>query len=252
MEQMTEQTNRRKGLAGLNAWLLGIIVILLGVVIVRLMRPAGPGSQRPAVRSLPGYPGETGPPEAPEKVKAAEGVVMGFRNNPHLDVNALQVRVVRSGVLAMAFRPHTAQAVMTIAAVNDSVQVEYTSNPNDEVVGYRLKRITNLRTGRSVTPDELPPPPDVPANHPAEFFTVKQPELITDEYGGIVAIRSDHLLFHFKPGLVDEILPLIRTAGTVGLSAVWRDDHFGFVNVDNDKVYVVLSVTIDNKTFLVR
>jgi len=246
--------------------LLLLVIVLLGVILFIEIRPGPPGgglrpgtafgpAGSPGTRESPGPPGPPRPPgsaDFPGKTKSIVGVVRGFKYNPHLDINSIQVKADRAGSLTIDFRPHTARTVMGLAAVNDTVEVTYASLPNDEVVGYEMVDIKNERTGKEVVLDELPPPPDVPPNHSAEYFTIRSPELITDQYGGIVAIRSGHLLFHFKPGLVDDILPMIKTAREIGLSAVWRDDHFGFVNVNGDKVYVVLSVTIDNKTFLVR
>lgn len=227
-------------------------IVLLGVAFVGmflyfiLRRGGGPGGPPP----LP--PAGRGVAAPPDKVKTAAGSVQGFGSNPHQDVNAIVIQIARSGVLTIDFRPHTAQAVIAVAAPGDSVVVEYSTNPNDEVVGYRLRRIKNIRNGKEAVLDALPPPPDIPPNHSAEYFTIHQPNLVLDHYGGIVAIKSGQLLFHFKPGLVDDILPIIKTSEALGLTAVWRDDHFGFVNVNRDKVYIVLSVTIGNKTFLVR
>ncbi len=224
-----------------NRWLLGLVFALLGLLAFFATRHTG-GPPPPGPGAAP----------APEKEKTAFGIVKGFKSNPHLDVNAIQLQTGPSGMLTIDFLPHTAQAVMGITAPGDSVKVNYDAHANDEVVGYRLRRIRNQGSGKEVALDELPPPPDIPPNHAAEYFSIHNPNLILDEYGGIVAIRSGRLLFHFKPGLVDDLLPLIKTASQLGLSAVWRDDHFGFVNVNHDKVYIVLSVTIDNKTFLVR
>jgi hypothetical protein len=81
---------------------------------------------------------------------------------------------------------------------------------------------------------------------------VDNPQLLTDPYGGIDGIRKGNELFHFKPGLVDDIAGLMKSAKTITLSAVRRSEDFGFVNIDHDKVYIVLSLTIDHKTFLVR
>jgi hypothetical protein len=251
---MNESVRKRQFRARVPWSLLGLVIVLLGVILFIVVRPGPPGGgPRPGDASAP--PGPPGPPGAADfrgKTKTARGLVVGFKDNPHLDYDAIQVNAGEAGMLTIDFRPHTARPVMDLAAVKDSVEVTYGTHPNDEAVGYVLVRVKNERTGKEVVLDELPPPPDVPPNHSAEFFTILNPELITDQYGGIVAIRNGHLLFHFKPGLVDDILPLIKTSRELGLSAVWRDDHFGFVNVDGDKVYVVLSVTIDNKTFLVR
>jgi hypothetical protein len=152
----------------------------------------------------------------------------------------------------MDFRPHTARTVMAHAPIGDSVEIVTGSRPDDEYIVYQLHRIKNLRTHDEANLDALPPPPDVPPNYTAEDFTVDNPQLLTDPYGGIDGIRNSNLLFHFKPGLVDDIAGLIKSARTITLSAVRRSEDFGFVNINHDKVYIVLSVTIDHKTFLVR
>jgi hypothetical protein len=254
-EQHTNGAPRVSQSRGLPYWgLVGLVIALLGVILFIGVRPGPPGGgPRPGDAFAP--PGPLEPPGAANvkgKTKTLSGVVVGFKYNPHFDYNAIQIRTGEAGILTIDFRPHTARQVIDLATVNDSVDIAYMTQPNDEVVGYVLVSIKNERTGKEVVLDELHPPPDIPPNHSAEYFSIRHPDLIIDQYGGIVAIRDGHLLFHFKPGLVDDILPLIKTAREVGLSAVWRDDHFGFVNVNGDKVYVVLSVTIDNKTFLVR
>jgi hypothetical protein len=229
------------------------VIVLLGVILFLVLQQGPPGGgPRPGDGLPPPPPGRPGGVDFAGKIKTARGLVTGFTSNPHLDYNAIQVKTAQAGMLTIEFRPHTAAPVMDVAKVNDSVEVNYIPHPSDEVVGYELVSIRHGRTGKELVMDELPPPPDVPPNHSAEFFTIRSPGLIMDKYGGIVAIRSGHSLFHFKPGLVDDILPLMKTAKEISLSAVWRDDNFGFVNVNHDKVYVVLSVTIDNKTFLVR
>ncbi len=143
---------------------------------------------------------------------------------------------------------------MDHAPVGDSVEVLTGSRPNDEYVVYQLHRIKNLRTHNEADLDALPPPPDVPPNYTAEDFTVDNPQLLTDPYGGIDGIRDGNLLFHFKPGLVDDIAGLIKSlAQDHYASAPYAEaKDFGFVNINHDKVYIVLSVTIDHKTFLVR
>jgi len=176
---------------------------------------------------------------------------MNYKYNPHLDVNALQVNTINAGTIIIDFRPHTAKAVMGIGGLGQSVTVDYSMHPDDEAVGYQLKRIENNATGKSLVLENLPPPPDVP-DHAAQNFKVKNPQLITDQYGGIVALRKESLLFHFKPGLVDDIAPLIKESHSFGLMAVRRDDNLGFVNIHHDRVYIVISITLDNKTFLVR
>jgi hypothetical protein len=233
-----------------NTLLIAIILLLAGIGFLLLRHPA-----------VPPPPPDAGihpPPDAPENPRASEngktrrGVVLGYRYNAHLDVNAIQLKTAQEGVITADFRPHTAQIVMDHAPVGDSVEVVTGSQPNDESIVYQLHRIKNLRTQQEADLDALAPPPDVPPNYTAENFTIDTPQLLTDPYGGIDGIRNGHLLFHFKPGLVDDIAGLIKSARTITLSAVRRSEDFGSVNINHDKVYIVLSLTIDHKTFLVR
>lgn len=228
-----------------NRPLLVVIILLLLVIIWLLVKPPVPLLPRPPLRD--DRPG----PERPQKERMITGQVTAYKNNPHLDVNALELKTQTSGTVTIDFRPHTAEAVTRIGALGQTVTVTYSLHPNDEVVGYQLMAIENNRSGIKQILKDLPPPPDVP-NHQTQNFALDKPVLITDQYGGIVALRKNNLLFHFKPGLVDDIAPLIKENTQFNLVAVRRPDDQGFINVDHDKVYIVLSITIDNKTFLVR
>jgi len=225
--------------------LLIFLVLLLAVVgFLLLRRPSTPPPPPNAdIRPVPG---------APEDLKTRQGIVLGYKNNAHLDVNAIQLKTIKEGIITLDFRPHTARTVMDHAPVGDSVEIVTGSHPNDEYIIYQLHRIKNLRTREEADLDALPPPPDVPPNYTAENFTLDNSQLLTDPYGGIDGIRNGNLLFHFKPGLVDDIAGLIKSAKIITLSAVRRSEDFGFVNISHDKVYIVLSLTIDHKTFLVR
>ena len=242
-----------------------IIVLLLAVIGYLLLHgpvtpPPPPVLQGPAGPDRPPPGGHKGrPDEAPDPgpglppaLRTKRGLVMGYRHNAHLDINAIELRTKGDGDITVDFRPHTAKTVMQYAPVGDSVELTIDTHPNDEFIVYQLHRIKNLRTGQSADLTALPPPPDIPPGYTAENFTLQHPELLTDPYGGIDALRSGRLLFHFKPGLVEDISSLIKTAQTITLTAVRRSDQFGFVNTNQDKVYIVLSVTIDQKTFLVR
>ncbi|MBS1659931.1 MAG: hypothetical protein JST68_02645 [Bacteroidetes bacterium] len=241
--------------------LLVIIILLLAIVGLLLLRhppapPLSPGTGiRPPAAGLPAPP-DDGPhpphPGTPENLKTRRGLVLGYQNNAHLDVNAIRLKTPDEGAITIDFRPHTARTIMNLAPIGDSIEVVTGSRPNDEYIVYQLHRIENLHTHRQADLDALPPPPDVPMNYTAEDFTLHNPRLLTDPYGGLDAIRSDKLLFHFKPGLVDDIAGLIKSAKTITLGAVRRSEDFGFVNIDHDTVYIVLSVTIEHKTFLVR
>lgn len=77
----------------------------------------------------------------------------------------------------------------------------------------------------------------------ARYFTIQHPSLVTDGKGALLAVRNGRRLFEFKAGLADELLPLMKASNEIGVSAVERG---------HDTVYVVLSVTIDHKTYLVR
>lgn len=228
-----------------NRPLLIVIVVLLLVIIWLLIKPPVPVLPNP-----PSHHHQ--PPIAPvQKQRVITGVVSNYKSNPHLDINALVLKTTSAGTITIDFRPHTAATVTKIGAIGQMVEVAYGLNPSDEVVGYQLLGIKNTKTGISQILKDIPPPPDVP-NHQTENFKIDRPLLITDQYGGIVALKKDKLLFHFKPGLVDDIAPLIKENTRFDLVAVRRSDEQGFINVERDQVYIVLSITIDNKTFLVR
>jgi hypothetical protein len=201
---------------------------------------------------LPGEGQQPPPPPPVENLRTRVGRVLGYTHNAHLDVNAIQLKTAGEGVITVDFRPHTAKTVMEHARVGDSVEIFSGARPNDEYIVYELHRIKNLRTGQEADLDTLPPPPDVPPDYTVENFTVDHPRLLTDPYGGIDAIKDGNRLFHFKPGLVDDIAGLIKSAPSITLSAVRRSEDFGFVNIDQDEVYIVLSLSIDHKTYLVR
>ena len=224
--------------------LLIAIILLLAVVGYLLLRRSG----GPAPLSVGGPPGSP----LPENLKPRIGLVLGYKYNAHLDINSIQLKTIDEGVITIDFRPHTAKTVMDHAAPGDSVEVFTGTRPNDEDIVYQLHRIRNLRTGQEADLDALPPPPDVPPNYTAENFIIDHPTILTDPYGGIDAIRDGNRLFHFRPGLVDDISGLIKSAPSITLSAVRRSEDFGFVNINKDKVYIVLSVSIDHKTYLVR
>ncbi|MDP9080318.1 MAG: hypothetical protein M3O71_23070 [Bacteroidota bacterium] len=228
----------------MNKVLIAAVIVLIGVIAFILFRPL-PTSPLPV-------PGGPPPPAGPPKLKRISGMVQGYKYNTHLDINAIQINTGPAGSITIEFRPHTAKAVMGVAGLNDPVEINYSSQPNDESVGYQLHRITNTRSKDSVDIDELPPPPRVPPDQSPENFVIKDPALITDQYGGIAAIKSKHQLFHFKPGQVDDISALIKTSRDLKLLAVLRDGQSGFVNAEQDKVYIVISITINNQTFLIR
>ncbi|RZM27569.1 MAG: hypothetical protein EOO88_12455 [Pedobacter sp.] len=228
-----------------NRPLLVVIILLLLVIIWLLVKPPVPLLPKPPLHGEPPKRGYV------RKQRVITGVVTGYKSNPHLDINALELETKTAGKVTIDFRPHTAAAVTRLGAPGQLVTVTYSLNPNDEVVGYQLMAIKNDNTGVSQVLEDLPPPPDVP-NHQTVNFKLEKPTLITDQYGGIVALRQNKLLFHFKPGLVDDISMLIKESSRFDLVAVRRPDDQGFINADHDQVYIVLSITIDNKTFLVR
>ncbi|WP_293784728.1 hypothetical protein [uncultured Pedobacter sp.] len=228
-----------------NRPLLVVIILLLLIIIWLLIKPPVPLLPKPPLHH------HEPKIERPHKQRVITGTVIRYKNNPHLDINALELKTEKAGLITIDFRPHTAAWVIKIGALGDLVTVTYGLNPSDEVVGYQLIAIKNDRKGVSQILDDLPPPPDVP-DHQTEKFKLEEPVLITDHYGGVVALKKDDLLFHFKPGLVDDIAPLIKKSDTFYLVAVRRQDDQGFININHDKVYIVLSITIDNKTFLVR
>jgi hypothetical protein len=245
MEQDNELSNEPIKVKNYHP-LLVVIIILLLVIVWLLIKPPVPLLPKPPVvhHNRPQM-------KRPHKQKTITGTVIRYNNNPHLDINALELKTEKAGLITIDFRPHTAAWVTKIGAIGEQVTVTYGLNPSDEVVGYQLIAIKNDHTGISQMLDDLLPPPDVP-NHQTEKFNLENPVLITDQYGGIVALRKNNLLFHFKPGLVDDIAHLIKENNTFHLEAVRRQNDQGFININHDKVYIVLRITIDNKTFLVR
>lgn len=227
-----------------------IVVIVALVLIILLLLFKSPLPAPPGPPPAPPPPGREQGTEL-SKTKIQKGIILAYQCNAHYDVNALQLKTDDDGVIVVDFLPHTAQAVMQTAAVGNLVELEIGKRPDDEQVGYQLVSIRNIKSGAEFRGFNLPPPPDVP-NHITENFNIENPSVMTDKYGGIVALKKNDLLFHFKPGLVDDIAGLIKSANKFGIQAVKRDDNLGFVNIQHDKVYIVLSLTIDNKTFLVR
>ena len=228
-----------------NRSLVLVIIALLLVIVWLMVKSPVPVLPRPPLREdLPKH-------EKVQKLRTVTGIVTAYKNNPHLDINALELKTKTAGMMTIDFRPHTAEAVKKIGITGQLVTITYSLHPNDEIVGYQLMAIKNNKTGLSQVLENLPPPPDIP-DHETESFKLNKPLIITDQYGGIVALKQQQLLFHFKPGLVDNIAPLIKLSQQLNLVAVRRPDNLGFVNVNHDKVYIVLSITMDNKTFLVR
>jgi hypothetical protein len=73
----------------------------------------------------------------------------------------------------------------------------------------------------------------------------------------MAAIRSGRQVFQLGPGLADDIGPLIRGKDRLGVYAVVREDtprpaDPRRTDRRRDSVLIVLSVIVDNKTFLVR
>lgn len=231
---------QRKRYALITISLLALIAALL-VVIVLLISRTGP--DKPSVAPPP-------PPQG--ALKMVKGVVKGFGNNVHLDINSLQLDKSGEGKLLFEFRPHTAQAVWSVARPGDSVVLAYDTRPNDEAIVYQLHRIRNLRTQHEADLDRLPPPPRIPPGQRAQTFEVGPPQVITDSYGGVAALQSSGKLFHFKPEQVEDIQGLIKQGRHFTLMAVRRGDDQGFINIHHDQVYLVISITIDSKTFIIR
>ncbi|HTJ13655.1 MAG TPA: hypothetical protein VL547_16580 [Dinghuibacter sp.] len=195
----------------------------------------------PSIRcTTPRHKGQLGP----EKTWTTVGVIKGFTANAHLDINAVELRVPGGAVSELDFYPHNASAVIAGAGPGDSVRVTFAE--------HRLHSLRNLQSGREIAVDQWATPMDIPPNRRAEYFTIQHPDIVLNPKGNIVALRSGRRLFHFKAGSVDDLRPFFKNSPQLGLSAVWRDDQFGFVNINHDTVYVVLSVTADSKTFLVR
>lgn len=232
----------------LTAWLLGLALILLVFLSYSMLyRPARGASTSKGVSGT-----ATAALEPGEKLKMEHGVVLGFKPNSQLDIDALLLKTADAGELTIGFKPHTAAALMRVTAPGDSVEVGYSLQLEEVGNSYRLRLVRNQRTGKEVAPDKLPAPSAVPPDRSAEYFLVRQPSFVLDEFGGVAGLWSGSKMFQLKPGLVYGILPLLKNAQQLGLSAVWRDDRFGFVNAVHDSVYIVLSITMDNKTFLVR
>lgn len=228
-----------------NKALMVVIALLTLIILVLLFKsplPAPPAGPLP----LPPQPDQ-----AIGVVKQKSGKIISYKYNAHFDINSLQLQTKTDGLISVDFLPHTATKVMQTGAVGQMVKLEITSRPNDEQVGYRLVSIKNAATDSTFVMNELPPPPDVPGQL-IENFNIANPVLVTDNYGGIVALRKGDLFFHFKPGLVDDIAGQIKASKLFGIQAVRRGDQLGFVNVKHDRVYIVLSLHINNKTFLVR
>ncbi|QXV64244.1 hypothetical protein INP83_14220 [Mucilaginibacter sp. 21P] len=244
-EEQTDRSGSKLFAAGNNRPLLVVIVLLLLVIIWLLIKLPIPWLPKPPLHDGPPKP------KMMDRIRSLAGVVESYRSNPHLDINAIQIKTSPAGVKTFDFRPHMAKAITQTAQIGDSVTVTYAMHPNDEEVGYQLIAIKNNITGKSDLLKDIPPPPDVP-NHNTEQFKLSSPVVLTDKYGGIVALRKNNLLFHFKPGLVDNISSLIKQSKQFDLIAVHRLDDQGFINVNHDKVYIVLSISIDNKTYLVR
>ncbi len=224
---------------------LGVLVVLLLLIIcyllVRLSPPAPP---------LPPVPPSIQAPPPPDELKKMSGVVVGYSHNVHLDINGLQLKTAKQGTLTFAFRPHTARAVTSVAAIKDTVEVYYSSLPNDEEIFYRLHKIKHAR--KRVDVDHLPPPPRIPPGRYVQTFTLDRPVIVTDGYGGVAALQGEGKIFHFKPEQVEGIQALIKNGHSFTLQAVQRGEEQGFINSHHDDVYIVISITIDNKTFMIR
>lgn len=231
-----------------NKVLILVIVVLVIVILLLLFKSPLPAPPIPP----------PGPPRVdrewvgkPGKMKNLKGTIQAYNSNPHLDVNSLQLKTTDGETTVVEFFPHTAQAVMQAAPIAAPVELAITTRPNDEAVVYRLVSIKNLNSGAEVVMRNLPPPPEVPGYN-IENFNLKNPDVVTNNNGNIVALRKGDLFFHFKPRAVDDISGLIKSYHDFSLQAVRRGDHLGFVNIKHDKVYIVLSITINNNTFLVR
>lgn len=238
-----------KSYSALNVILLVCIVLLLLVIGILLYKInlSGPPGPPP----LPGPPPAAVPPVS-EKLKVTKGKVVGYVNNVHLDINGIKLQTSGQGELTFEFRPHTARAVLSVAQPGDEVEIQYNSQPNDEAVTYQLHHIKNLRTSKETGVDELPMPPRIPQGEPSTLFQIDKPAIVTDGYGGVAALQAPGKLFHFKPEQVEDIQGLIKNGYHFKLLAVKREDEQGFVNIHHDAVYIVISITIDNKTFMIR
>ena len=83
--------------------------------------------------------------------------------------------------------------------------------------------------------------PALPKHPKAENFTIHHPLFVQGPGGAIVGIKTEGRLFELKPEFTYEIDPLMKAGKELAVSAV-----------GHDSLYIVLSVTIDHKTFLVR
>src|ERR1700761_3569386 len=106
-----------------NIFLISIIILLAAVGFLLLRRPPTPPP--------PPEAGMHPRPGAPENLKTRQGLVLGYQYNAHLDVNAIQLKTLKEGVITIDFRPHTAKTVMDHAAIGDSIEVVTGSHPND-------------------------------------------------------------------------------------------------------------------------
>lgn len=237
-----------KSYSALTIILMVCIILLLSVIgfllyKINLSGPPGP--------PLPGPPPlAAGPPG--DELKIIAGKIEGYTNNVHLDINGVKLQKDGDGILTFEFRPHTASAVLSAAKPGDEVEISYNTQPNDEAIVYQLHRIKNTRTGKNIDIDQLSPPPRIPEGQQSSLFQLQNPTIITDGYGGVAALQSPGKLFHFKPEQVEDIQSLIKTGHNFKLLAVKRGDDQGFVNIHHDQVYIVISITIDNKTFMIR
>jgi hypothetical protein len=232
----------------LTIFLIVAIIALLsviGLLLYRLNLAALPGPP------LPGPP-LVGPPPVAADLRSVTGVVKGYVHNIHLDVNGVEIQKRGEGLLTFEFRPHTASAILAVAKAGSNVEIDYNTLPNDEAIVYQLHRIKNSDDGDMIDVDQLPPPPRIPPGVQAQTFIITNPQIITDNYGGVAALQAPGRLFHFKPEMVQDIQAMIKKGHNFGLLAVKRGDDQGFINIHHDQVFIVISITIDNKTFMIR
>jgi len=193
-----------------------------------------------------------GPPPPPSAgLKFVDGAVTGFQYNAHLDVNSVQLKKEGAGILNFEFKPHTAGAVLSVTKKGNLVKIGYSTQPNDEAIVYHLHTIKDISSGNEIDVDRLPPPPRIPPGKPAQTFNIINPRVITDSYGGVDALQAPGKLFHFRPEQVEDIQSLIKNGHNFTLLAVARGEQ-GFININHDEVFLVISITIDNKTFTIR
>lgn len=223
-----------------------VLLLVIGVLVYQIGR-SGP----------PPPPPMDGPPPRPlerpgRELKEVEGLVKDYIHNEHLDINGIRLEKAGEGMLTYEFHPHAARAVLSVAQPGKDVLITYDTRPNDEEIGNELHAIKDVRTGKSVNIDQLPPPPRVLQEERPLAFTLERPTVLTDSYGGVVALRSGGKLFHFRPEQVEDIQALVKKGRNVKLLSVQRNDDQGFVNAQHDQVYVVVSITIDDRTFRIR